>query len=65
MNKITHICYHAGCNIYDVEKFNEKISWHNDSDVFKGTRSECLKEKAEKEAAAYRFDNCLPHLTTA
>ena len=54
----TYICYNAGSDIFEIEKFNPKIDWHNDE--FKGTYSECVAEKESNEDSAYRFGNCLP-----
>lgn len=56
-----YICYDAGCNIYVIEKFNPLIEWHNDE--FIGTYEQCILEKETKEIDAYRFENCLPHLS--
>ena len=61
MKTVEYICYNAGCDIYVVEKFNESIDWHKDE--FIGTYEECVAEKQEQEEAAYRFNNCLPHLS--
>jgi hypothetical protein len=57
----TYICYNAGCDIYVIEKFNPSIDWHKNE--FQGTYLECLKEKESQEQSAYRFNNCMPHLS--
>jgi len=56
-----YICYNAGCDIYEIEKFNQSIDWHKKE--FQGTYAECLKEKERQEQDAYRFNNCMPHLS--
>jgi hypothetical protein len=58
---VTYICYDAGCDIYEVEKFDPLIDWHKNE--FKGTFNECIKEKENREHEAYRFNNFLPHLS--
>lgn len=61
MKKSKYICYDAGCDIYVIERFNPAIEWHEDE--FIGTYEQCLSEKEERENEAYRFNNCLPHLS--
>ena len=57
----TYICYNAGCDIYVIEIFNPSIDWHKNE--FQGTYAECLQEKESQEQDAYRFNNCMPHLS--
>jgi len=57
----TYICYNAGCNIYEIEIFNPFIDWHKNE--FQGNYAECLQEKESQEQDAYRFNNCMPHLS--
>ena len=56
-----YICWDAGGGNYDIDKYNPKISWHNDDDVFKGTYDECLRYKEESEEDSYRFRSNMPH----
>jgi hypothetical protein len=56
-----YICWDAGGSIYDITKYNPKVPWHNDSDVFKGTYDECLRHKEESEEDSYRFRHNLSH----
>lgn len=56
-----YICWDAGDGNYDIQKYNPKVSWHNDPDVFKGTYDECLKYKEESEIDFFRFTNNMPH----
>jgi len=56
-----YVCWDVGGGNYDIRKYNPKVSWHNDSDVFKGTYDECLRHKEESEEDAYRFRNYMSH----
>lgn len=56
-----YICWDAGEGNFEIDKYNPSISWHNDSDVFKGTYDECLKHKEESNENNYRFKNNMPH----
>jgi len=56
-----YICWDAGSGNYDITKYNPKVSWHNDSDMFKGTYDECLRHKEESEEDSYRFRNNMSH----
>ena len=38
----TYITYNAGCDIWEVEPFDETIDWHNK--VYQGTLEECNEE---------------------
>ena len=49
------ICYDAGCNIWNIERFNNSIELHKNE--FQATYAECLKEKAFNEKRAYQFNN--------
>jgi hypothetical protein len=56
-----YICWDAGGGNYNIDKYNPKISWHNDADVFKGTYDECLRHKEESEEDSYRFRHNMSH----
>lgn len=47
-----YVTYDAGCNIWVVEPFNEKIEWHKNEYI--GTKSQCEKEAEYQMYQAYR-----------
>ena len=47
-----YILWNAGCDIMEIDVYNKDIEWHNDSDVFKGTKKECEKELKNRENRA-------------
>tara|TARA_R110002020_G_scaffold334555_2_gene549805 strand:- start:12555 stop:12749 length:195 start_codon:yes stop_codon:yes gene_type:complete len=42
----TYIAFNSGCNIWEVEQFDNTTEWHKNE--FKGTYKEC-KKKADLE----------------
>lgn len=53
-----HITFHAGCGVWDVQPFDDKIEWHNDE--YRGTYSECKKEAIDQMNRAQ-----MPHYPNA
>ena len=53
----TYIVFDAGCNIWEVKRFNPAIDWHNEQ--FKGTYKECTDE------ASRQMEPSKPHYINA
>ena len=56
-----YVCWDAGGGNYEIDEYDPNISWHNDSDVYRGSYDECLRHKEESEEDNYRFKNNMPH----
>jgi len=52
-----YICWDAGSNIYDIDKYDSNISWHNDEDVFRGSLEDCERYKEEMEQKSFEKNN--------
>ena len=51
------ICYNAGCDIWNIERFDNSIEWHKNE--YRSTYDECVIEKAYNEKRAYQFNNLI------
>jgi hypothetical protein len=52
-----YICWDAGSNTYDIDKYDSNISWHNDEDVFRGSLEDCERYKEEMEQKSFEKNN--------
>ena len=56
-----YICYDAGSEVIEIEKYDPEIDWHNDDDVYRGTKKQCERKAKNMEEDSWRFRNNMSH----